>query len=129
MSSPAQDLRYVLEADSSLDLSFGTNLFVGEMQNSLASAVVLLDTGGYSPDPGPYYKPTLQVIVRAASGEYASGYTLAESIRSCLHEYTGQPDSSTMEYTGVWSIGDPMYLGTDESGRPLFSLNFRIHRR
>jgi len=129
MNTSAQDIKIILDGDSSLGLTFGTDLFIGLMPDTPDECVAVTDTGGLEPAPGPYYYPTVQLLVRAGVGLYATVSDLAYTILDKLHEYCGQPDSSSYYYTGIWATGDPVFIGTDEKNRPLFALNFRIQRR
>ena len=129
MNSPAQDIRIILEADSSLGLVFGTDLFIGLMPDSPDACASIADSGGFPASPGPYYYPTAQVLVRGIVGSYAATSAVAADVVAALHEYTGQPDSSSYFYAGIWSMYDPIFIGVDEKNRPLFSMNFRIQRR
>lgn len=129
MTSPAQDIRVLIDGDSSLGLVFGTDLFVGDMPESPDACVALFDTGGSSPDPNKYFRADVQVLVRGTVGSYSETYAVTETILLLLHEYYGTPSGSTYYYSVVWASGVPFYIGVDESNRPLFSLNFRIQRR
>lgn len=129
MNSPAQDLRLILEADSSLALEFGTDLFIGEMPETPDECASLMDTGGLEPTTGPLYYPMAQALVRAGVGQYSNASNLAYGVLDALNRYSGQPDSSGYYYTGIWPVGEPVFLGTDEKNRPMFSINFRMQRR
>lgn len=129
MNTVAQDIKVILDGDSSLGLTFGTDLFVGLMPTTPDTCVSVIDTGGLEPTVGPYYYPTAQVLVRAGVGLYDTAASLAYSLIDKLHRYYGQPDSSSYYYTGIWAVGDPVFLGLDEANRPMFSINFRIQRR
>jgi len=129
MSTPAQDIRLILEGASSLGLSFGTDLFVGLMPDSPDECVSIIDTPGTEPGVGPYYYSSVQVLVRGGVGEYDSAAALGRDIAAVLHEYTGKPDSSTLYYAGIWQLSEPFFIGVDEKNRPLFSTNYRIQRR
>lgn len=129
MTTASQDVRYILDGQSSLALEFGTDLFIGLMPETPNLCVSLADYSGMSPDPNDYFKPSFQVLVRGNVGEYDIAAELAESIVTVLHEYTGTPNPSGYFYAGIWLSGDITFLGVDELNRPLFSLNFRTQRR
>lgn len=129
MSSSADDIRILLEAESSLGLALGTDLFVGVMPDAPDACVSVLDTPGYSADPNNYQHAGLQILVRAALGGYLSAYSLAENIWDTIHEYYGQPASGSYYYTLIWGEGQPFFIGVDEQSRPMFSMNFRLQRR
>lgn len=129
MTTPAQDIKVLLESDSSLALSFGEDLFVGEMPENPNLCVSLFDTGGIPVVVGPFYTCFVHILVRGVVGGYVEAYTLAEEISSVIHEYYGTPLGSSFYYTGVWASSVPFFIGTDEANRPLFSLNFKVQRR
>lgn len=129
MTSCSSDIKTLLEADSSLALEFGTDLFIGELPETPNQCCTIVDTGGYETKIGPYYSPTVQMLFRGDVGEYEETYSLAQAVTILLHEYSGTPSGSTFYYTGIWSLGDPFFIGVDENERPLFSINFRIQRR
>lgn len=129
MTSPAQDLKSLLDANSGLSLEFGVDLFVGDMPETPDSCVCLFDTPGFPVGIGPFYTCSAQVLVRGAVGSYVETYSLTADISSVLHEYYGTPSGSSFYYTGIWAAGVPFFIGMDDSNRPLFSINFRIQRR
>ena len=129
MTSPAEDIKALLEAESSLALDFGTDLFVGDMPESPDNCICVMDTGGFAPSIGPYYHPSVQILVRGTVGSYSETIAQAQALCITLHAYYGTPSGSSFYYAGVWSLGDPFYIGVDENNRPLFSINFRIQRR
>jgi hypothetical protein len=129
MSSPADDFQLLLSENSNVGLTFGTDMFVGAMPDMPDACISIVDTGGQEPDRGPYERSTVQILVRGGVGDYAITHELAKTIQEALHEYYGMPESSSYYYAGIWATNEPFYLGTDQRGRPLFSLNFRIQRR
>lgn len=129
MNSSAQDIKELIEADSSLSLEFGVDLFIGDMPETPNECVALFDTGGSETTVGPYYRSSVQILLRGEVGGYSEVHDRAFSINALLYGYSGVPTSSSLYYTGIWSLGDPFYIGVDEENRPLFSINFRIQRR
>lgn len=128
MNPPSEDIKDILAGTSSLALTFGTDLFVSEMPAEPNECVCLYDTGGEDPDPEyDYERPTVQVRVRGARGEYKAAHELAQAIRNILngeHNYT----INGARYIGIWGVGDILFVGYDDNHRPLVTVNFRIHR-
>lgn len=128
MNAPAEDIKDILENISALGFTFATDLFVGEMPVTPDACVTIYDTGGYAPEVDYVYeRPTIQIRVRGAKGEYQNGHGLAQDIRDALNGLTGYIVNSA-RYVGIWCEGDVMALGNDDNNRPLFTVNFRLHR-
>ena len=128
MNAPSEDIKDLLEEPSSLGLAFKENLFVSEMPGSPDGCVVVYDTGGDDADAGYLYdRPSVQIRVRGAKGGYKDAYALALAIKGELHGATDHEINST-RYVGMWATGDILSLGYDDNHRPLFSVNFRLHR-
>lgn len=87
--------------------------------------IVVLETGGVSPDPYiPTKSPTFQVYVRAS--DYESGREVIESIRTALHQKANITlVSGGNYYYYILALGEPGHIGQDEQGRDEFSINFR----
>jgi hypothetical protein len=118
----------LLDGDSSLQLTFATDLFVSEMPDAPDAAVCIFDTGGYAPEVDYEYKrPTVQVLVRGRRDGYLAAHALAADILDVLNGLHNETINST-RYIGIWAEGDVISLGRDGNGRPLLSMNFRIHR-
>lgn len=120
MSSPAELVKQKLDA-AGVGAS-GTNLFVGVEPESPDACIVCYDSGGLAPDPKwALDRPAVQVRVRSAKGNYAAGYTKALAVKDALLGIT--PDTTVR---GIVMRGELAHLGTDESRRHLFSLNFLL---
>lgn len=109
---------------------FGSTVFIGKTPDSPHACITITDTGGFSPDSNMVYEyPTVQVRVRGDIGDYLGTWGKAQSIKTLLHNYaekTAQSDGSRT--ICVWAMGDILFLDYDETNRPTFSVNFRIHR-
>lgn len=130
MNSPATDIGDMLDAsDAGLGLTFAIDLFVSEMPDSPDKCVCIYDTGGFDPlaTTERYEKPTVEVMVRGDKMGYVAGWKLAQDIKDTLHKLHNEIWNST-KYIGIWCVGDINHIGYDQSQRPLFSINFRIHR-
>jgi len=90
--------------------------------------VCIYDTGGY--DPGvnyTYEKPTIQIRIRGAKGDYLTAHGLSQDIRDTLsgeHNY----EINGARYIGIWAEGDVLFVGYDDNHRPILTVNFRLHR-
>jgi hypothetical protein len=128
MNAPAQDIKDIL-VDASIGLTFNTNLFVGkEPADVNVLCVTVLDSGGFDSDPNySYERPTVQVRVRGAVGGYQAAYAKAAQVKSTLHGNT-LTEKNNARYIVILCMGDILPLGFDEENRPLFTVNFRIHR-
>jgi len=127
MNSPAEDIANIL-ADEGIG-TIATDLFCFEMPSDPDECICTYDTGGFPPQAGYRYDyPTVQIIVRGRRGGYRDIYTIAESIKVLLHGKANFYTDSPNRIVAIWAMGDIITLGNDESGRPLLSLNFRIHR-
>lgn len=128
MNSPSEDIKDILDGQSSLALAFRTNLFVSEMPPKPDECVAVYDTGGENPQPNyTYERPTVQVRVRGAKGDYEDAYALAEAIRNILNGMHDEEVGGT-RYIGIWAMGDILFVGYDDNHRPLLTINFRLHR-
>ena len=126
MKPPSEDIKDILEATSSLGLTFATDLFISEIPTDPDQCVCIYDTGGYDPEVNcTYEKPTIQVRVRG--GDYLVAHGLAQDIRDVLNgEYNCTINGA--RYIGIWAEGDILFVEYDNNHRPLLTVNFRLHR-
>lgn len=129
MNPPSEDIKDILESVSSLALTFATNLFVGEVSGEIeGECVSVYDTGGEAPDPHiQYEKPHVQVRVRGNEGDYLGAHELAQQCRDELNGLENYTINSA-RYIGIWCISDVLFVSWDDHRRPIFTVNFRIHR-
>ena len=128
MQPPSEDIKDILEAISSLTLTFATDLFISEMPTTPDNAVCIFDTGGYEPEANyTYERPTIQVRVRGAGGGYLAAHEQAQAIRDELHALTNTTINGA-RYVAIWQEGDIISVGQDDNNRPNVTVNFRIHR-
>jgi hypothetical protein len=127
MATLIKDIADYLE-DKSIG-TVGTDLFVGYLPPTPASAMAVIDTGGTTPDPYiPHKSPTFQVLIR--SDTFTAGKTKLDSVRTELHQLdnvTLQTDQTFVYY--ILAISEGGHIGRDESGRDLFSINFKTLTR
>jgi len=129
----SKDICSLLEADSSLGLTFATNLFVGKEPASPDNCVTVFDIPGDAPlltltGKGgiAYYQPSVQVRVR--NNSYLTGWELIHDIQEYLHGINGESEGGT-EYLLIKGVDEPALLDRDENDRARFVATFSVHRR
>jgi hypothetical protein len=139
MNPSSKDLRSHINSNPSAiteTLVIATNLHIALMPDTPDLCVCLYDHPGQAPTPQidgvvgmsyRYDKPNVQVIVRGNQNGYSDAYTLAEEIKELLRQIHNVEIAST-RYIGVWASSDIADLGFDEKVRPIFSINFVVHR-
>jgi hypothetical protein len=131
MNPTSDDIKDMLEADSSLGLSLGTNLFIGREPSSPRNCATIFDSGGFPPGMNlsgneNYYRPSIQIRVRNMS--YQIAWQLAYDILNSLHGRAQETWNGTL-YTVIRAIDDPAFLDWDENDNCRFVVNFNIQRR
>ena len=131
MNFISEDIKDMLEDNSSLGLVFNSNLFIGRTPTTPDDAVTLFDTEGYSPEPtletdNLLYNSSIQIQIR--NNAYPTGMTLAYNIMDHLHSQAQQVWNGTL-YTSIRADSEPMFLSWDENGRVIFIINFNMKRR
>lgn len=130
MNSPSDDVREMLEAQSSLGLIFRTNLFVGREPSVPAECVTIYDTGAYAPgltlDGLRYERPTIQIRVRDKS--QMDGYALIQRIVAFLHGVNHETWNGSL-YTVITCSSGPTLLEWDSNGFCKHIANFNLQRR
>lgn len=131
MNMPSEDLKDMIEADSTLGLTFALDLFIGKEPATPDNCVTIFDVGGYPPaltldGSGNYYYPSIQIQVRNRS--YTEGLELIQDIIRSLHGRHGETWNGTL-YTAIVCQNDPGVLDWDESNRVRFVSTFNLQRR
>lgn len=129
MNVVTRDIKDVLENDSSLGLTFGTNLFIGLEPAMPSTCVTLFDTYGRNEltlDAQNYEYPAIQVRVRAAL--YDEAMSLAIQINNFLHGQHQQIINGTY-YGLIENVGGPALLDFDNKNRVRVIMNFNLQRR
>lgn len=107
--------------------TFQVDLFIGDLPDAPgACTVVALGVGR---NPGiwqEWQQPGIQILVRGEANGYVAANSNITSISNYLH--TLQVTINGARYALISQEGDIIYLGKDESNRPLFSANFRTQR-
>jgi len=132
MNSVAQDIKDMLEAESSLGLTFATDLFVGREPAEPNDCVTIFDTPGGAPiatlegGNDNYYYSAAQIRVRNTS--YTAAWALMNEIRDSLHGRANETWNGTL-YTVILAANDPFILDWDENQRIRLIVNFNLQRR
>jgi len=115
-------------------LTYGTNLFPGPMRPSGEGSiphecVFVISTGGLAPQQFVGMSTSIkyhgaQVMIRGDRKDFQGGLALARSCYDAAHK---APLSGYIDCLVVES--DPSYLGEDDDGHPLWSINLILHIR
>lgn len=110
----------------------GTTLFIGrkpdKYDGTADNLISLFETTGLTPiaNINGIYEPTFQVQVR--NSDYATGVSKADTIRNLLHTLANTTLGSTYFYF-IIVTQERTHIGEDDSGRDIFSINFRARYR
>ena len=131
MNSASDDVKDMLEGESSLGLVFADDLFIGMEPAKPDNCVTIFDTPGPPPvltleGNGNYYYSSIQIRVRNRS--YPTGYALLQQIVQTLHG-RGPEDWNGTTYCAISCQGEPALLDWDDNGRARFFVNFYLQRR
>lgn len=130
MNPASEDIKDILASIISLNLVFGTSLFIGKMPAKPLKAVVIYDTPGYPPamamDANTYFYDSVQIKVRDVS--YTSASSLINSIAEQLHGRAQETWNGTL-YSSIQIANGPHFLNWDENGYPNFIVNLNLQRR
>lgn len=132
MNAPSEDIKDMLEAESSLELTFANNLFIGKEPETPDNCVTIFDTAvGLAPQltlsgEQDYYYQSIQVRVR--NNDYMTAWDLIQDITTALHGRAQEVWNGTL-YTVIFCSSGPAQLDWDENNRARFIVNFNIQRR
>jgi len=131
MNAVSEDIKDMLEAESALALTAGTDLFIGKEPKSPDNTVTIFDTPSFPPDLNldpteRYYRSAFQIRVRNKS--YTVGMDLARNIMELLHGRASETWNSAL-YTVIQATGEPALLDRDSNDRPRIITNFNAQRR
>ena len=102
----------------------GTDIFLGQLPVSPDNCMALFEYAGEPPDLHSNVEyPGLQVLVR--SGNYESGRSKIEQIRSVLHGLN-EITVDNHRYLLIRANQSPEFLERDENNRAVFVCNFRV---
>ena len=104
------------------------NVFMGRLPAEPSSAIAINPSGGYNASiKHDYDLPTLQILIRGTQDPRV-GYEKALQIYDALHGFGGDRFIAG----GYWVVkcegiqSEPIYIGQDENGRHMYTLNFAI---
>ena len=132
MNPPSEDIKDIL-IDSSVALgefaaTSGWSINISKMPDSPDTCIGIYDQPGLASEPKiTYDRPGLQIIVRGAKNAYLAGYSKAKDIMRALHGRNNESWNDT-RYLQILAESDIIQMGRDDNDRPLFSINFLIHR-
>lgn len=134
MQSVSKDIVDLLDGESSLGLTAGTDLFYYRMPppRKQINAVTLYDTPGRPPllalrkTASAYYYSGVSVQVRNADDD--TGYNLAHDIMVYLHGTNNVTLNGTV-YTLIRALGDVQLLHRDENDHGIYVVNFEVQRK
>lgn len=130
MNAVTEDIKDMLEAESSLGLALADDLFIGREPDAPNNCVTLFDTSSNKlktvSNDSNYYYPSIQVLVRNCS--YVAAEQLARDIVDKLCARSQETWNATL-YTLIQVASGPAFLAWDENNRAKFVINFNIQRR
>ena len=131
MNIPSEDIKDLLEGESSLALVFTDDLFIAFEPSSPDDCVTIFDTPGGLPNMSfdvseRYDRPSIQIRVR--NRNYVTGLQLTHDIKDFLHRKAHETVNGTY-YSLIQCTGEPAFLDWDENRRARFIVNFDIQRR
>ncbi len=131
MNPSSEDIKDMLDGESSLGLTFGTNLFIGMEPVRPNNTVTIYDTAGFGPQltmdrTEKYEYSSIQIRVRNIS--YTVGWNLINDIKDALHGRAHETWNATY-YSVIHCSSDIAFLDWDNNQRARFVVNFEIQRR
>ena len=107
----------------------GWSIYLGKMTAAPDRQIGLFEYGGLpselTHDKAMDEYPSLQIRVRAEQNGYSTGIAKAVAIRALLHGLSNTTLTST-KYKLIRAMNSPAYIGTDDKGRPEWTINFQI---
>jgi len=132
-SIPIQICRFLVAAGLGVfdELGSGGMLYHLGLPPEPDEAVAVRPTGGFNADPlNAYERPTVQILVRGTA-DSRTGEVRAQAIYDALHGLRHQllctGGNWIVSCSGIQS--GPNYIGPDENGRHIYSLNFQLITR
>lgn len=124
---PSYDLALYFASKTSH--AWGVDVFTGRLPDTPHEAIAFSDQGGVAPfnvfGGLGYRQPSLQVLARAPALQYLRARELIDEVFQVLHCQVNVEANGNV-YQAIDATGEPIWLGYDESERPLWSLNFTL---
>lgn len=130
MNPPSEDIKDILVDQSigTFKATTGWSIQISKMPDSPDTCVGVFDQPGLEPETKfRYDRPGVQVLIRGAKMGYVAAYAKAEDVKEALHGRDNEAWNGT-RYLQILAESDPIPMGYDDNNRPLFSVNFLIHR-
>ena len=126
MNPQCQDIKTILVEEG---ICLANSIHLTRMPETPDSVVSIIDQPGSPPERllEDYYKPMVQILVRGNRNKYSETKAVADSIFGFLYK-CGSVLIGTTNYVGFVPTSDMIWLGYDQSDRPVFSMNFLINR-
>jgi len=134
MNSVVEDIRNMIEAESSLGLTLGDNLHLYKEPAMPDNTVSIFETPGIGPlgmldsneDSKHYERPSIQVRIRNTDPQigFALAYEIFNVLQARAHETWGD-----YYYSIIYAVASPAMLDWDANNRLRIVLNFNIQRR
>ena len=126
MNPQCQDMKTILVGEG---ICTATSVHLTRMPETPDTVVAIIDQPGSPPERllEEYYKPMAQILVRGNRNDYFNTKATADSIFKFLYQ-CGSVLLGTTNYVGFIPTSDIIWLGYDQSDRPVFSMNFLINR-
>jgi hypothetical protein len=123
--SAIDDLAIQLANDTGY--SVGNKLFKGNMPPTPDSCIAIINRMGIQPSKYlPEKNPGFQVLIRDTS--YPNGESMLARVRSSLQSKTPQTIGSTYFFY-IYVMAEGGWIGRDDLGRDLWSINFQTMTR
>jgi len=132
MNAPSEDIKDMLLDDSSINLTFASNLFIGREPATPDNIVTIFDSYAGFPDltmegntVSPYERFSLQIRVR--NRNYLNGWNLTNEIYLLLHGRAHETWNGAIYE--VISCTCPMHYDWDDNKRARFIINLNLQRK
>lgn len=110
------------------------NFIPADIPENKLPCLFVMDTGGFAPhDYVPTERPTWQIIVKGRSYKtnplnMAETEAIANQLKALFHRKSNYKIGSTHVFSSL-AMQQPIYLGLDDSDRPMYSVNFVFYTR
>lgn len=127
--STLAELGTYIDGDTALTL--GTDLFLGTMPESPDACVALYEsspglvTDTMTTDVPSIEGPRVQVLIRGARNTYATTRATTDTVWKSVSKIKNTTLSG-VRWLRAEPVDTPVFMGRDESERPMFSMNFQI---
>ena len=131
MNATSEDIKDLLVDESSLDLVFAENLFIGRLPESPDSCVVIYDTS--SVEPAQTFERSYEynyesIQIRARGINYTTVWAQIQDIGTFLQGLNNFTLNDTF-YALIKIKSGPFQLEWDDNNRINLVINFEIQRR